>query len=475
MAEVTPVDPARAVPSARVDVLTTFGSTAEDCARPPDPRAVEASRTHYLVVVEPGADPIVVERGVTVTHRYDHLSILEVDTTAEVAYALQARPGVIKVVPALGNVDRARSFAVGLDLVTGIAVEQRNQTRPALYGGREVGSPIGYPVLTRIDAGWTLEPDPALDWPAPAAIIPVVNVSVGPSSAAFPFLANDIVNLATMAAAREVLMVVAAGNCGELGVSPWARGEWVLSVGASADPEGTELADYSSRGDPGPDLIAYGTIQDGGRVLTGTSYAAPRVCAMARLVTAAFAQLGRQVRLAAGAPPHGVPLVGFAVVDDFGTGVWMRHLGLTVAAALPIVGVDTDAVAALTRVVTLDVVATPFLLREILLSAATPVPGRGPFEVGAGFVDDARVIRRLAAVNGSDLARWFGGGVADPGLAEIRPFDADQLAVLNLVLQATGPAYSYDYRTRRMGCAPILDMELNTLTLDERIHGLENG
>jgi hypothetical protein len=54
-----------------------------------------------------------------------------------------------------------------------------------------------------------------------------------------------------------------------------------------------------------------------------------------------------------------------------------------------------------------SLIATPALLRDILLASATPVPGRGPHEVGAAFVDDDRVVAHLASLTGLDLDRWF--------------------------------------------------------------------
>ena len=140
-------------------------------------------------------------------------------------------------------------------------------------GGRAAGSEGRYPELAERDGQWEVHTEHELDWPAPAAIVPVVNLSLGPPSAAHPMLLNDIVNLATLGlSARDCLVVAAAGNCGELGeqtVSAWAAPDWVLAVGATEDAAGTRLAPYSGRGaaeDPasGPDVVAHGTISTAG-------------------------------------------------------------------------------------------------------------------------------------------------------------------------------------------------------------------
>src|SRR5207253_840396 len=100
----------------------------------------------------------------------------------------------------------------------------------------------GYPVLTMRNGSRLLDLDPDLEIATPPALIPVVNLSLGTITLGFPTAMSDIVNLATLGASYEVLVVVAAGNCGAHdgdSMSAWARPEWVLSVGATEDPDGT--------------------------------------------------------------------------------------------------------------------------------------------------------------------------------------------------------------------------------------------
>jgi hypothetical protein len=497
------IDPASAVPAPQPvsedEEFTSLSVVSVDCDKMPNPTSVSPSSSRFLVILTSASamDPGELQGlGVDVhlVQRYNTLPLLEVEATPERAQTLLALPGVDAVFPALGNADAARLFAVGFDLLGKLAATQRQMLPQAPFGGTTTEDVTGYPILVAQDDGrWLIEPDASARWPTPPAVLPVLNLSVGPKSATYPFAPNDLVNVATFAASKEMLVVVAAGNCGTLGMSAWATPTWVLAVGATSDKEGTELAEYSSRGPsdgstPGPDLVAWGTIYVNDEPLVGTSYAAPRVTGMARLITAAFVQLGRHVRLAQGAPPHGVPLIGTAGIDRYGARIWQTIKGLQDVPALPILGVRADRVRDLIDVTTaaqlsLNVRANPDLLREILIASTTPVPGRGPHEVGAGFVDEDRVMSRLAALTGLDLVRWFGGNRNfDPALltepvrnqlASIQVFDRDELDLLSLVLRATGPLFMYDWRTGRVAFEPVSESTLALMNLDEQLNGIE--
>jgi hypothetical protein len=241
-------------------------------------------------------------------------------------------------------------------------------------------------------------------------------MSLGTTTVGFPTALNDIVNLATLGASAEVLVVVAAGNCGAHGadsMSAWARPDWLLSVGATDDPAGTRLAPYSSRGSPGPDLVALGKSELNDKV-HGTSFAAPRVTHLAQLVVAAFCQLGREVMVAQGLEPMGVPAVGNAIIDDFGDAIWWDRANTSGFQALPLLGVDRDIIAKLVQLTgsALTVRGTPQLVRRVLLASARAVPGADPSTAGAGFVNSAIVIEHLATITGADLWHWFGASAS---------------------------------------------------------------
>ncbi|MEO5678173.1 MAG: S8 family serine peptidase, partial [Acidimicrobiales bacterium] len=335
---------------------------------------------------------------------------------------------------------------------------------------------------------WMLDLDPTLDWPAPPAIIPVVNMSVGTDTPTYPYVTNDIVNLATFGASRHVLVVLSAGNCGRAGngsMSAWALPTWVLAVGASEDRTGAVLADYSSRGIPsqpgtGPDLVAFGrsAVPPHPR---GTSFAAPRVAGLARLVAAAICQLGREVRLAEGGAPEGVPLVGYGMIDTFGSEIWQDERGPVPFLALPVLGVDAGAVHELVTIakaagITVDVAGTPQLLRDLVVGSARPMPGYEPHEVGAGFVDRAAVLDHLGRVTGADVVRWFGSGDADPGVAAAlagpKVFVREELDRLADVLGMTGPVWPYDYTRGRVALLPSSETERSQLPPDEQAFGI---
>ena len=127
------------------------------------------------------------------------------------------------------------------------------------------------------------------------------------------------VPVATKVAAQQVLVVVAAGNEGEQeGLtdtsSPWARPDWVVSVGASDNEDGKHIAPYSGTGPGVPDFVAWGRTGLDDEV-TGTSFATPRVTRQVLVLAAALHALWRAIQVECGENVGGVPLVGELMVD----------------------------------------------------------------------------------------------------------------------------------------------------------------
>lgn len=463
--------PSAGLPASSEDGWFRTLSSKADCALTPRVSSVTPSATHFLVVFDadmPGVIERIEEAG-TISHKRVVLPVLELETDSQRAAALMQAPGIMAVLTALGGLPSSRTLAHGFDLLCGISRMQHEQVSELRYGGRSKGEAAGYPSVVHTDSGMVFNDD-GDDWPAPPALVPVINFSVGPVSVKHPYLANDLVNIATMLSAHHVLVVLAAGNCGELGestMSAWARAPWVLAVGATSDEEGTILAPYSSRGtaddpDSGPDVVAYG-----GSFLPpfpqGTSFAAPRVSHLARLVTAAMAQLGREVRMADSAEPHGVPLVGMGLIDD-----WREDFGsfpteLIPLPALPIIGVEVESVKAAVAVareagIHVDVLVNPSLLRTFLMNCATEIPGYRPHEVGRGFIDVDRVLDGLASLTFRDIITMFatkhGEDLAPEHFAAYRVFVRDELVTLDRVLRITGPHVQYDFKSQQLDWLP---------------------
>ena len=101
---------------------------------------------------------------------------------------------------------------------------------------------------------------------------------------------------------------------------------WVIAVGATRDPEGMELASYSSVGtagidESGPDVVAWGASAVDPSVV-GTSFAAPRVASLCLVLYTAMLQLQTAIStFERGNPIEGIRLAGIGLVDSpFGAG-----------------------------------------------------------------------------------------------------------------------------------------------------------
>jgi hypothetical protein len=321
--------------------------------------------------------------------------------------------------------------------------------------------------------------------------MPVINMSLGTKVIDYPFLLNDVVNLATASASGEILLVMAAGNCGDRpgeSMSAWAEPDWVLSVGATEDEDGTRLAGYSSRGhaaDPatGPDLVAYGRSAIPPHP-EGTSFAAPRVTAYAMVAAAAILQLVRIDRSRQGVVA-GIPLVGLGFIDSFPGTIWEVARPKWEIGALPVIGVDVAAVTAILDLAThagirVAVHGGPAITRRLLLDATTPMAGYSGHEVGRGIFDRRRLLDHLGAATGEDLVQWFGdvdpATELDPGLAEtlrgLRLFDRTGLERLTDIVVASCPEWRYDWRSSRAGWVPVTADELAALPEDQRRRGV---
>src|SRR5215207_1354727 len=140
------VDAAAAVPMAPStnvdDEFTSLSRVSQGCDQPPDLTSVTPSTTRYIVVAYQPGDPaapvdglLQLEELVGLSHpteivrHYYPLHLIEVETTPDGAAEIASLPRVGAIYPALGNIDKARSFAVGLAALTRIAESQR-EMRP---------------------------------------------------------------------------------------------------------------------------------------------------------------------------------------------------------------------------------------------------------------------------------------------------------------------------------------------------------
>lgn len=273
---------------------------------------------------------------------------------------------------------------------------------------RARGGPFGtvhaYPGLNR--AG-----DELIAWredvvlPTPLGWLAALNLSVGRGYGR-ELDAGDPVNVATAAAARVAPIVMAAGR---ERLSQWAVADWVIAVGATADEDGSTLAESSPAG---ADLVAW--ARSGVEPYKeGTSFAAARVSRELVSITAFALLVDRAASIARGRPDAGVPPVTLGVVDSgFAKEVLeyllRNHFPLN---ALPLDGILTSGVAEALSLLDdegaqCDTTANPKRLRRLLECSARP--GDPDLQGwGCGFVSHVTTETYMRGFSGADLAAAY--------------------------------------------------------------------
>jgi subtilisin family serine protease len=263
----------------------------------------------------------------------------------------------------------------------------------------------------------------ALDWFL-ANQVDVVNLSLAPHVDR-RFDARDPLQVATRALELAgTVVVVAAGNDGPAAdtLQILARAEWVISVGA-IDADGS-LLKRSSRGvsgGPRPTVVADGTDPFDPPYEPGTSFAAPRVAALAAWLKTALVLSARDYTAAGGpsaelSDPLPFPKIGIA---DTGAERQLWSQGSQLARSFLDRGenevrlIRTAAERSWYRAVrdvvansdvAFDVAVTPAAVRRALTLIARPVPDAEPEDAGAGYVSVAEVGESLVQLSPS---RWF--------------------------------------------------------------------
>jgi len=424
---------------------------------------------------------------------YKSLPLVEIECGEDVARKVASLSGIEVVLPALQTLDKTRSVAIGIDLLASIEKAQRNgQGSNYLFGGRTSGEAQGYPFIRYESDRLMVDADSSKEWSTQPAIMPVINMSLGTKPIDYPFLRNDVVNLATygVASAGAQLIVISAGNCGQYEngletMSAWAQPTWVLSVGATEDVDGKTLAKYSARGTPndpqsGPDVVAWGRSSIS-PFPQGTSFAAPRVSFYAMVCAAALLQLRHGFQIATGQTVEGVRLVGFGIIDSWKTKteIWQDVNPRIPMPALPVIGLNMNGITNVARTATehginLNVQGNAEILRSILTAAAQPISGCERHEVGFGFLNEQIVLDYLAALSGADVLNMFAtqnvpSKVSDDA-SRWHVFDRSHLGTLARIVHDTCPRWKYDWRTQRIACSYIGD-ELSQLSQNEQEYG----
>jgi hypothetical protein len=254
--------------------------------------------------------------------------------------------------------------------------------------------------------------------------VDVINLSLGFTD---PFDPDEPVQIATRTAAeRQMVVVVAAGNDGpgQGTLQELAQPDWVLAVGAT-DPQG-QLLKRSSRGwpdGPMPAVVSDGTDDVEPPMEPGTSFAAPRVAALAALVRRCL-ELSRSDLIAATEGRWGLetdwillPRVGIADTGfdpnevRIARGALSQQMSELGQDRVRLSREDAErdwyvSVVDWLRAHQLpcQVAITPKEIRLTFALIARPVANAKPWEVGAGFIDVGQVELLLADLTPS---RWL--------------------------------------------------------------------
>ena len=304
----------------------------------------------------------------------------------------------------------------------------------------------------------SLSPNPLQrNFAAFPAIMPVINISFGPKN---PTVVNPM-NLAVTRLSETHLITIAAGNSGRAKsichinnfVPDFEEESGVVCVGATTDESGSQLANYSSTGLFGsrrrPCVVADGRGSMEGE---GTSFSAPKVATYACLIIDAVLQVVRVLDfLKAPDRAFGVSLVGWGMVDDAqGRPVGFGREELN---AMPFLGVYEGALRRAFKYLASDnnlpwfsVHGAP--VRQILMRSARKLNGRGPHEMGAGFVNEQLVIDYLSQIRLGELLKLFCNDMDHSRLpnwvCETFVFERDELYELSKIASSSRVLWTYD-------------------------------
>ncbi|HLM02630.1 MAG TPA: S8 family serine peptidase, partial [Pyrinomonadaceae bacterium] len=192
-----------------------------------------------------------------------------------------------------------------------------------------------------------------------------------------PFDPEDPITIASkMAYDRGMTVVFAGGNAGPVKdtYNPLAKAPWVIGVGAGSK-EG-DLADFSSRGMPREQRLSNNDPLD--------DYNAPTIVApgMGRAFESSLERAGFTIDMISTRSTSNLVANGGANDTELAPGMipfYTQIHGTSMATpyVAGVVALMLDA----------DPNLTPDEIKEILTSTASKMPGRGEWEVGAGFIN----------------------------------------------------------------------------------------
>lgn len=408
-----------------------------------------------------------------VVHDYEYLGIIVVRSQAADVQRLDGLSGLKFALKFPTPVAPYQPLLKALDALHNQALFQTFQCRGEIAAGRVFPNedyeggiyPAGDYPTSPLAKHVTQLRRPCASLPA---WMPVINLSLGPKRP----LGYSPLNLAIDRLSMTHLITIAAGNGGPAMKAPninslapdFGDHLGVICVGATANASGTDLAGYSSTGIPGnnkrrPCVVANGQCAiDADR--EGTSYAAPRVAALACLIFDAVFQVSRVATFSANPDTgFGIPLVGWGMVDEA-----QASLGVCYARddlnAMPFLGVREDFLAEVFQLFRQHDREPRFLIhgrpvRQVVLRSARPLPGYAQHEVGEGFVCERAVLDYLGEMR---LAEWMElfcpsvpSAMIPPEIGAQRVFVREELDELARIANAARPVWTYDYTVPQFG------------------------